>query len=315
MRRSLEKPSLGCLSEPECERRPIQSHLLAESWLRLLADESGHVVEFVVAVEDAGKRPVGFRPNSVGVGEALTFPGFCEQHDNALFACLESEQFTASPRQLACLAYRSVCQDVCAKHQLLRCNLQTALGPDSPDFVAEKATGQFRLLLELMNRKLRISEMLRLNKFAQRGYVVEFKNAPTFMVSTTFLPHVTFTGRELEHARLDWVTLTIFPSAKGGVAVFTWDNSSPKNGSLLLKSLKAVPAHLVTSCIFNLALEVSDRIVVSPKWWASLTEVEHRRVLARFSRSLLTDVPPPLDTIRPSSNSGLNWEPINMGYA
>jgi len=314
MRRFMEKPFLGCLSGlEECPRNPICSHLLAESWLRRLAGESGHVVHFVLAIEGAGKRPVGFKPKLVGIGEAITFPGFCQEHDSTLFSCLENEAFTASQRQLALLAYRSVCQDICIKHQMLKCNLPTALAPESPDFFAEKATGQFRLFLELLKRKLRIEEMLRVNRFALESYVVEFEHPPTFMVATTFLPYVTFSGRELEHPRMDWVTLTILPSAKGGIAVFTWDRAAPKNGSLLLKSLKAVPKELVTSCIFHLALEASENLVVSPKWWALQSKTEQTRVLARFGRSLLADIAPPPDTIRPEYNPALDWKPIRMG--
>jgi hypothetical protein len=315
MRRYMEKPFFGCLfNQGECPGSPIQSHLLAESWLRRLADESGHVVQFVLAIEDAGKRPVGLKPKPVGVGEAITFPGFCQEHDSTLFSCLENEVFTASQRQLALLAYRSVCQDICIKHQMLKCNLPAALAPESPDFFAEKATGQFRLFLELLKRKLRIEEMLRVNRFALESFVVEFEHAPTFMVATTFLPYVTFSGRELEHPRMDWVTLTILPNAKGGFAVFTWDRAAPKNGSLLLKSLKTVPKQLVTSCIFHLALEVSENLVVSPEWWASQSKTEQTRVLARFGRSLLADVAPPRGAIRPESNPALDWRPVRMDY-
>lgn len=315
MRRFMEKPFLGCLSDlDECPRNPIRSHLLAESWLRRIADESGHVVQFVLAIEDAGKRPVGFKPKPVGVGEAVTFPGFCQEHDSALFSCLENEAFTASQRQLALLAYRSVCQDICIKHQMLKCNLPAAFALESPDFFAEKATGQFRLFLELLKRKLRIEEMLRTNRFALESYVVEFECAPTFMAATTFLPYVTFSGRELEHPRMDWVTLSILPSGKGAFAVFTWDKAAPKNGSLLLKSLNAVPKQFVTSCIFHLALEVSENLVVSPKWWASLSKSEQTRVLARFGRSLLADVAPPPYTIRPEFNPSLDWQPTRMDY-
>ncbi|MBI3408743.1 MAG: hypothetical protein HY040_10340 [Planctomycetes bacterium] len=310
MGRFLEKPFLGCLFGVEdCAGNPIRSHTLSESWLRRLADDGGHVLQFVLAVEDAGKRPVGFKPKVVGVGEATTFPGFCQEHDDSLFACVEKEAFVASPRQLACLVYRSVCQEICVKHQMLKCNLPA----NSPDFFAEKATGQFRLFLELMKRKLRIEEMLRLDKYALESYVVEFERTPTFLVATTFLPYVTFTGRELER-RMDWVTLTILPGSKGGFVVFSWDKASPKNGSLLLKSLKALPNQLVTSGILHLALEVSENLVVSQKWWDSLPEVEQSRMLIRFGRSLIADVPPPPDTVRPAPKPTLDWRPIRMGF-
>ena len=314
MRRFLEKPLLGCLAWGEdCSRKPIRSHLLSESWLRRLTDNEGHVLQFVLAVEDAGKRPVGVRTALVGVGEATTFPGFCQEHDHALFACIEREPFLASPRQIACLVYRSVCQEISIKHQMLKCHWPVALGPNSPACFVDFTMDQYRSLLELMNLKLRIGEMLSLDKYTIETCLVEFDKTLSVLVATTFRPNVTFTGRRLEQ-RMDWVTLTILPSSRGGFAVFTWDQASPKNGSLLIKSLKALPNHLVASGILHLALEMSENIVISPKWWESLPKPEQERMLQRFGRGLLPGLPPLFDIICRSPEPKLDWKPFRMSF-
>lgn len=311
MRRFQEKPMLGCMCPNEaCTKTPIHSHLLSESWLSRLALD-GHVLQIEIAVEDAGKRPVGFKPQRVGIGEATTFLGFCQRHDAALFSCLETEPFNANSCQIASLTYRSICREICVKHQMLKCHLADALSPGSPDFLAEKAAGELRHYLELLKRKIRVEEMLSKGNCDLASCVIQFETTPTFMVATTFCPYLTFTGRELER-RMDWVTLTIVPGSKGGFAVFSWDKASPKNGFLLLKSLRTIPSHLVTDCILYLALEVTEYFVMSPRWWDSLSNQDRDEILMRFGRNLIMDVPPPPDLIVPPTSPVVDWKPVSI---
>ena len=160
MREHMEKPILDCMcATEECNRPPIHSHLLSESWLASIA-EHGHVLQFDVAVENAGKRPVGVMAKKIGINQATTFLGFCQQHDTKIFSCMENEPFTARPDQLAHLAYRSVCQEVCIKHQLIKCHLPNAFSPNSPDLMAMKVTEQFQIYLRLLKHKCLIEEAM-----------------------------------------------------------------------------------------------------------------------------------------------------------
>jgi hypothetical protein len=85
------KPVLGkCMFwSANCKAAPIGSHLLSRSWLEQVADRSHHVVQFRLTTEDRVNKPGRLKAHRVGINEATTFPGFCEQHDNELFAYLE----------------------------------------------------------------------------------------------------------------------------------------------------------------------------------------------------------------------------------
>jgi hypothetical protein len=102
------KPVLGkCMFwGDDCKAPPIASHLLSRSWLEQVADSAHHVVQFRLTTEDRVNKPGRLESHRVGINEATTFPGFCEQHDNELFACLERQTFFATREQLLALTYR-----------------------------------------------------------------------------------------------------------------------------------------------------------------------------------------------------------------
>lgn len=101
------KPVLGkCMFwSDRCPASPIASHLLSRVWLEQIADGSNHVVQFRLAMNDCANKPPRLEAHPVGINEATTFPGFCEQHDNDLFSCLEKQAFAATRAQLLALAY------------------------------------------------------------------------------------------------------------------------------------------------------------------------------------------------------------------
>src|SRR5258706_2960259 len=118
------KPVLGkCMFWADnCKDPPIASHLLSRSWLERVADDSHHVVQFRLTTEDRVNKPGRLEAHRVGINDATTFPGFCERHDNDLFACLERQVFSATREQLHALTYRSICREACVKHQIVGCN-------------------------------------------------------------------------------------------------------------------------------------------------------------------------------------------------
>ena len=81
---------------PGCKKKPIGSHVIAESVLKLLAD-NGKVLtwersddEIIVnAIRRYEWDQVYKQPKSVGIETEVTYPIFCCEHDNDVFAALE----------------------------------------------------------------------------------------------------------------------------------------------------------------------------------------------------------------------------------
>jgi hypothetical protein len=115
-----------------CSQLPTGSHSISRSWLDRIADKTSHVIMFRIPVENAGKKPISTTPTRIGINEATKFPGFCQTHDSKIFSCLENIDFTGSQQQLWSLAYRSICREACAKHQVVSFQLEMGMVKDVP---------------------------------------------------------------------------------------------------------------------------------------------------------------------------------------
>jgi hypothetical protein len=299
---------------PPCEKPPIASHLVPESWLRKIADDENHVVRFEMATRNLPSDGAKITPRRVGVAQkpAVTFPGFCAGHDTELFACLEQKQFVASAEQLLALTYRSTCQEAWIKYQMVSCHLPRA--SQAPPFVARHVVSEMNNCSRLMTWKGSLESTRNARSKDIAGYIVRFATRPTMLASATVSFPMTLTGRSLE-ARYEYLTVSIVPSDDGGFGLFTWSKHSPKNPSLLVKSLHSIPRELWSDAFINLILEVSESFYLSPRWWDSLAAHHQESLLRRFGRSLNGKNPkPPLGWLLPKAPPMANWNVIEGRY-
>lgn len=319
------KPVLGkCMFwSAKCKAPPISSHLLSRSWLAQIADRSGHIIQFRLTMQDRVNKPGRLEAHRVGINEATTFPGFCGQHDNELFACLEKQPFSATREQLLALAYRSICCEACAKHQVVGCNLeraskqlQWALETNQeapPEFAFHMELEKVRCIQALVYKSA-LEEIHRNKQRSLAGCVVRFAERPTVLVSTTINPLVTFTGRVLD-SRWEWLTASIIPDNHGGWAIFAWDKSAPKNASLLVKSFARIPKELQTVALLNFVFEVSENFAITPHWWQSLSPERQNHVFRRYGSSFKRGFEKPAaDVFLPRGRAWVDWQPIEAEY-
>lgn len=107
--RAWRRPS-NCIF-PGCQNRSIRaSHTIQESALRLIA-ENGMLL---TPSFDLGRELPVIR--EVGVGEAATFPGFCEQHEG-VFAEFEQDGGVRTGRHAELQLFRTVCRELVAKRR------------------------------------------------------------------------------------------------------------------------------------------------------------------------------------------------------
>ena len=108
-RRNWQRPST-CIF-PGCGNRTIRaSHTIQESALRLIA-ENGMLL---TPSFNLGRGEPVIR--EVGVGEASTFPGFCEQHE-LVFAEFEQHGGVRTGRDAELQLFRTVCRELVAKRR------------------------------------------------------------------------------------------------------------------------------------------------------------------------------------------------------
>lgn len=311
-----KKPVLGkCLFwSGACDAPPVGSHLLARSWLEHIADNTNHVVQIAFGTENLSNQPPQITSRRVGINNATTFPGFCEKHDNEMFACLERDTFVAAREQLLSLRYRSVCREACAKHQMVGCHLPRALDESAPPMFTMGIVAEMRRCMLLLAEKQNLETMLN-SGGSLASYIVRFAKSPSVLASATIYPLATFTGRTLEF-REEWVTVSIIPASNGGWAVFSWLKNAPKNSSLLVKSFAKVPHAFQTEALLNLIFEASENHAISPTWWEQITDYHRRNLMKRFGRSFTVngDNRPPANTLLVSAKHWVDWQPVEAGY-
>ena len=190
------RPVLGkCMFwEENCAVPPVACHLLSRSWLEQIADSSHKIVQFRLTTEDRMNKPAFIEAYRGGINKAMTFPGFCQPHDNKLFACLENQTFSATQEQLRALTYRSVCCETCSKHQVVDCNLervdtemQRALETDqqAPPSFSFQIMGEMFQCIRLFGKKFDLEHMWGNGANSIAGYIVRFATCPTVLLSTT----------------------------------------------------------------------------------------------------------------------------------
>lgn len=325
LRAHKQNPVLGkCMFWADhCAIPPIGSHLLSRSWLEQIADTSHEVIRFRLTTEDRMNKPGRIEAYGAGINKEIKFPGFCQQHDDELFACLEKQEFSATREQLRALAYRSVCCEACAKHQMVDClkrkadiQMEQALktNQQAPPSLALHVETEAIRCIQLFVKKDALENNWQNRNNSLVSYVVRFAMRPTVLVSTTVTPIVTFTGRILE-SRWDWISLSVIPSANGGWAVFTWDKSAPKNPSLFVKSFAKIAKNLQTIALLNFIFESSENFVIAPQWWKSLSPERHDDLFRRFGYSFKRHFNKPAsNTLFLPKTSWVDWNPVEAKY-
>jgi hypothetical protein len=235
---------------------------------------------------------------------------------NSLFGCLETEPFTASPEQLTALRYRSICREVFGKHRKATALIPEFVnGPGSATPLGVDIAIDTIRCVEWMAEKAATEPALGSSDSDVASYVIRFETTPTVLVSGTFYPLATFTGRPLD-PRNETVTLSIIPGDTGGWAVFSWSKRKPKNSSRLAKSFAKLPANFQATALVYLVLEASDGHAISPLWFDSLTTHRKSELLKRFGRCLMVgpgEDRPPADVLKVSTPF-IDWGPSRAWF-
>jgi hypothetical protein len=237
------------------------AHSVQRAMLKKFLAEDGHVVKIAVTPQvDPNGMFIG--PERIGVNKATTFYGFCNTHDAKLFAPLENEDFTASPKQIALLGYRAVSREMYQKDaEIAAANAvrdYAAVCPDITNF-REKDRAHKALLIARLNARANLREAK--SQFAGllsddgdlRYYAIEFAEPPVYFCSVAFLPEWDFQGSRLQDLSFISVFRPMCFSAwaieNRSVVVFCWHKSGDEVCEPFVNSLRR-SNHLVWPTAF-----------------------------------------------------------------
>jgi hypothetical protein len=308
-----------CLAEGfgNCRGKIIRAHSLQKATFKAHSRQ-GHVYEF----DPFSFRDRGDPPTLVGINDATTFTGFCEYHDNTLFATIENEAFKAHPKQFFLHNFRAAAQAYYSR--AYRAKIFEAPYREFADTlgVTSIRQGRERMILnqfdadEIWIHKFRYGHDIETaNWSAVEGYAWAGDQVPGILAADFFAPSKDFHGRIVQHSktldRLDWVSLTVTSEENAALVLLCAEKGSPTLRALVT-SLREIPMDLRTMAIINMVICKLENLVILPSWWDSLRRQDQLsfvnafdsryfpRVLPNVCNWHLTEVTPKLRVLRDS---------------
>ncbi len=290
-------PAATCCApvSPPCPRRPIRSHSIQRAGpIQRLADATNHVLMFRMDLRLDERPLANARP--VGVRDATTFPGLCNEHDTSLFREIETRSLIApTTEQLFLLSYRAVLRELyakrCQEEQSRQMVRMVAEDPGaSPYAVAVAISHAYDVYVgthHLTQAKLAHDAVWKTRTYDRFFRFITRRTRPVaFAVASFFTPIYDFSGAAIPHgaprAALPSLTLDVAPDGDGTLISLAIQRRHARAlGPILDRLERTVDEAEFIGCIWELALRNCENLVLAPGAWAGLAQ-HQRDAIERF---------------------------------
>lgn len=287
----------------ECSGSSINAHTISRSRSLNSISKGDHVYGVRLSPQSFDKNGKQFKFERIGTRKvASTFRGFCEKHDNDLFAPIEKHIFEHTIESYFILGYRGLCRDLYAKESSI------ALEENKLVKIAKTLT-----LEELYGLKKEQDKILLSKDYnTVRALVISLNQPPPLMTSFSTSPDFDFANNQIQdlekanaieldkrtikelsgkdvdlgsesseliskHAPemlkpLDSIGCNSIYDGKKGRIVFTWLESSDLTANKFIQSLLLHPKSDIPSYLLQFCLGYSENCFLAPDWWEALTE-------------------------------------------
>jgi len=238
------------------------------------------------------KRDMLLEPTLLGISEASTFNGFCDEHDGPLFRALEARGFTAAPEQLFLLNLRCIARRLHSNQQAVRdaelwSNADRGLTPDDQRrfFIALESKRETDLngLANTQRLKEIYDGRWRTRDFATNALVVRLHGTPEIVCSSIVDVEFDFAGKAVAPlVPPAHLCFTMLAAGSGGIAVWSWLGSNPA-ADQLVSSFLALPTEVQPQAVLRYALEFLDLLYFAPSWWDALDSTVRSALIQRVT--------------------------------
>ncbi len=275
-----------CLAEGPCGGEIGRSHTVSSSSSLSMIAESDHVlIRSINLFAKSEDEVLLFKRTSIN--EALTFPGFCNQHDQRLFESLDQSQFMATPEQLFMQAYRCACREYYFK----ACQIDATLDANQmaelqglPSGIEYKLPPALELAMASMSQgmsdaitaKNKFEVLLANREFRRlRTYIIYGAGHPVIACAGAFFPDYITSGEPLQNytdcnTKMQDLFVSIIPDASGSnvlLSFFDDEASAPTRFIEDLLKTDNLTHRLIWMCMTRL-----ENLAVKPSWWNGLPE-------------------------------------------
>lgn len=261
----------------------------------------GHIYSFRF---DAGRyRKGAFEPILVGLRDASTFAGFCQNHDGKLFEPIERADLVPTAEQAALLAYRAICRELYNK---IACQMQVPILQSGDRgrpierqlsiqaWAASWGAAMTSDVVDLRRAKALYDDAIVSHDFSGvRWVAIFFDRAPDVLSAACGTPGFDFQGRRIQNlydlARpADQFGFSLLPTAMGGAAILSW-LPADSVAREFARSLLNLPASAIPHALVRYAFNEFENIHLAPRWWDGLPAATRRALVSRFNT---TNLPP-----------------------
>jgi hypothetical protein len=283
-----------CLARGVCNGTIGKSHTISKSKSLSLIGEKDHVLvrqgDLFRKTRTANNLLV---MKKTSVNEALTFKGFCNQHDNDLFQCLDNEQFMATAEQIFMQAYRCASREYYFKDCQVKAFLDEAQIAEmqglpknnkyelSPEFESIKTSMQ-QGLADIRACKEKFDDLI-VNKDYRRlqSYVIHSSSSPVLACAGSFFPDYLSNGNLLQDftdfgSNPQFLFVSVIPDQFGMFIVLSFFDNEAKAPTRFIEDL--IETNKLTQRIIWMCMTRIENLAVKPSWWTELPNETHDNI-------------------------------------
>ena len=281
----------------ECSPKIISAHSVQLKQLEKIARDA-HVYHFKGGYDNLLRNNGVFISSPVGIKQGSTFSGFCEHHDDSLFAKIEKGYFSIDQEQCFLFAYRSICfelfnQEIALElfqtHKQLDRSFPWELQLVFQMEIDADEKKQEWALRGLQSVKSDYDEVLRNENFCEMNfYAVEIDSILPFLWSGVSSPQWDFEGHEIQTFSEFETPLVLSCSSVviGGHTwvIFVWLG---RNVSIMrfIKSFDMISDSELVEAVRRYVFELVENTYFDPEWWENNPVVQkflEERIMRNF---------------------------------
>lgn len=282
---------------PETCGRVIKAHTVQRRGGLSAIAENGHVISGKGGLEDIFKNDGAIIPREVGINHASTFMGFCDVHDNQLFAPVEKNPVQLDKLGAFLLSFRAICYEYLMKKTAFRTvEIQRQLDRGK-DFETQCVIQQYLHLYRVgINRGLRdLSGWKQTYDNAYRAgnyedfffHAVLFAQPLPIVACGAFHPEFDFNGKALQiitrgTANFEHVCFNLTVINGKSVAVIGRTGQPEGPAEQFCNSFQALPKNVLANAAFHLVCEHLENTYFRASWWNAQSEEARKHLIARF---------------------------------
>lgn len=279
--RNIRRPI--CLAKGDCKGEIGRSHTISKSQSLVLIAENDHVLVRNVNLFGKSSKNV-LEVKRTSINDALTFKGFCNQHDNDLFKSLDEAPFIASPEQIFMQAYRCACREYYFK----ACQVEGFLDSDQIaelqglpkdnkyelSFEVELAkTAMYQGLADTVACKEKFENLL-IHKDYRRlqSFIIHSKSPPILACAGSFFPDYLSDGSFLQdftdfNSNMQSLFLSVIPDQTGTFVLLSFFDDEAVAPIRFIEDL--ITSNL-TQRILWMCMTRIENLAMRPSWWDNL---------------------------------------------